>query len=151
MYHIESSIVVKASLQECWEFFTNSDNLALVTPDDMKMRTIYKSGSAMYEGQIIEHEVRPLLGVPMKWTTEITKMKQGSYFIDHQLSGPYKVWHHQHHFEEVSGGTRITDILTYEMPFGPLGRLVHGVWVGRQVKAIFHHRDKVIPTLLDRV
>lgn len=151
MYHIESSIVVSADIQTCWEFFTKSENLEQVTPKEMGFKTIYKSKGEMYEGQIIEHVVKPILGIPLKWTTEITTMKAPHYFIDHQLSGPYSVWHHQHHFEEVANGTKITDIVTYQMPLGPLGNIAHFLFAKKKIQGIFTHRDKVIPGILGEV
>ena len=80
----------------------------------------------------------------MHWVTEITQVKENIYFIDEQRFGPYALWHHQHHFKEVPGGVEMTDEVNYAIPFGPLGRLAHFIFVDREVNRIFDHRFKVL-------
>jgi ligand-binding SRPBCC domain-containing protein len=74
-------------------------------------------GEKMYAGQIIEYKVKPVLGIPLYWMTEITHVADRKYFIDEQRFGPYSLWHHQHHFKEVEGGVEMTDIVHYKLPF----------------------------------
>jgi ligand-binding SRPBCC domain-containing protein len=78
------------------------------------------------------------------WLTEITKVKPGEYFIDDQRIGPYSLWHHQHHFKEVEGGVEMRDAVTYAIPFGWLGQLANWLFVGKQLKSIFHYRRSVL-------
>jgi ligand-binding SRPBCC domain-containing protein len=98
----------------------------------------------MYEGLMIEYRVRPLLGIPMRWITEITHVKDRNYFVDEQRKGPYKIWHHEHHFKQVEGGIEMTDIVSYEVPFGILGRLMHPIIIRPKLEAIFAYRFKVV-------
>ena len=81
------------------------------------------------------------------WLTEITHVKEGNYFVDEQRIGPYRLWYHEHRFEAVEGGTQITDQVTYVMPFGFLGEIVHAIWVGRRLKGIFDFRKKKVKEL----
>ena len=98
----------------------------------------------MYPGQLIYYTVRPILGLPLKWTTEITQVEQPYMFIDEQRFGPYKLWHHQHLFEEVDGGVLMTDIVHYLLPLGPLGWLGRKLIVENQLNAIFDYRIKAV-------
>jgi ligand-binding SRPBCC domain-containing protein len=100
----------------------------------------------MYPGQIIRYKIYILPGVPVEWVTEITHVKQPHYFVDEQRSGPYAMWHHQHHFREIDGGVEMTDEVNYAIPFGWLGRLANTLFVERQVNAIFGHRYDVLST-----
>jgi ligand-binding SRPBCC domain-containing protein len=50
-------------------------------------------------------------GVPVTWTTEIRRWEPPFRFIDAQLTGPYRLWHHTHRFAAMNGGTRMTDIV----------------------------------------
>jgi ligand-binding SRPBCC domain-containing protein len=91
---------------------------------------------------MIEYKVTPLLGIPLTWITEIKAVKEGEFFIDEQRKGPYAIWHHEHHFKEVDGGVEMTDIVSYEVPFGILGKLVHPIIVKPKLSQIFNYRTK---------
>lgn len=98
----------------------------------------------MYEGQIITYRVSPLASVPLFWMTEITHVKEYEYFIDEQRVGPYAVWHHEHRFKAIQGGIEMTDMVTYKLPLGVLGKLVHALWVKRSVEYIFDYRYQAL-------
>lgn len=98
----------------------------------------------MYEGQIITYKVHPLFGIPLSWITEIIHIKDKESFIDHQLAGPYKVWHHRHSFKKIAGGVEMTDRVHYVLPLGILGSLAHALFVRRQLEGIFDYRYKVL-------
>jgi hypothetical protein len=98
----------------------------------------------MYAGQIIEYTVKPLLGIPLYWMTEITHVQEGAYFVDEQRFGPYIMWHHQHHFKEVTGGVMMTDIVHYKIPLGFLGDIAHWLFVKKQLQGIFDFRFKAV-------
>ena len=57
-------------------------------------------------------------------------------------------WEHRHTFRAVDGGTQITDEVEYELPFGPLGDLVHRLVVRNQLRHIFEYRAAVLATAL---
>ena len=98
----------------------------------------------MYEGLMIAYKVRPILGIPMQWITEITHVKENNYFVDEQRKGPYKIWHHEHHFKETESGILMTDIVSYELPMGVLGRLAHPFIVIKKLEEIFSYRHKIV-------
>lgn len=135
---------------EAWDFFSSPSNLSRITPEHMNFRILYMSGgNKTYEGQIIKYKVTVLPGITVDWMTEISHVREPFLFIDEQRSGPYSIWHHQHHFREVDGGVEMTDELNYSLPFGPLGRLAHWLFVGREVNAIFEHRKGVLEKLFN--
>lgn len=101
----------------------------------------------MYDGMMITYTVKPLLGVKIKWASEITKIKKGEYFIDEQRVGPYNIWHHEHHFEEVDGGVKMIDKIYYSLPLGVLGKIAHYLFVRKQLEGIFNYREKKIVEL----
>ena len=98
----------------------------------------------MYPGQIICYHVKPLLGVPLFWMTEITHVRDKEYFVDEQRFGPYNFWHHQHFFTAVEGGVLMEDLLHYKLPLGPLGAIANVVIVKNQLAGIFEYRRKVL-------
>lgn len=142
------SLIIKQNLpidlQTAWDFFSSPENLKEITPEKMGFLIRSKVPEKMYPGLIIAYIVKPLLGIPMKWVTEITHVKEGSYFVDYQLSGPYSIWHHQHHFREIDGGVEMTDILNYKIPLGIIGVLLQKLFIGNEVRKIFDYRYKVL-------
>jgi ligand-binding SRPBCC domain-containing protein len=124
-----------------WEFFSNPGNLKEITPAEMGFQVISNHhGNKMYAGQIIEYTVKPLLGIPLYWMTEITQVKEQEYFIDEQRFGPYSLWHHQHHFKTIEGGVEMTDIVHYKMPLWFLGDIANSLFVKNELKKIFAFR-----------
>ena len=112
-----------------------------------KVTSGQNADTKIYPGMIITYTVSPLFGIKLNWMTEITQMKDGEYFVDDQRSGPYAIWHHEHHFKAIKGGVQMTDILNYAIPFGPIGTLANQLIVGKQVKKIFEYRTKAVDDL----
>ena len=98
----------------------------------------------MYAGQLIQYNVAPFPFIKMGWVTEITHVEDRKLFVDEQRFGPYAFWHHQHHFEEVEGGVKMTDILHYRVPLGIVGKLINALFIQRKVRGIFEYRFEVL-------
>jgi ligand-binding SRPBCC domain-containing protein len=147
MYQLRRKQLVKTDIATCWDFFSSPANLSKITPAYMGFDVRSEVPERMYEGLMIEYRVRPLLGIPMKWVTEITHVKDYQFFVDEQRIGPYKLWHHEHHFMETPEGIEMTDIVSYELPFGVLGSMVHPFLVEKKLNEIFAHRFKVVDEL----
>jgi ligand-binding SRPBCC domain-containing protein len=137
MYQLRRKQLVKTDIATCWDFFSSPANLSKITPTYMGFDVRSEVPERMYEGLMIEYRVRPLLGIPMKWVTEITHVKDYQFFVDEQRIGPYKLWHHEHHFMETPDGIEMTDIVSYELPFGVLGSMVHPFRVEKKLNEIF--------------
>jgi ligand-binding SRPBCC domain-containing protein len=144
MYQLKSTQFIPASLETCWDYFSSPNNLKEITPKNMGFIIKTDLPGKMYEGMMIEYIVTPLLGIPMNWITEIKAVKEGVFFIDEQRKGPYKIWHHEHHFKAVEGGVEMTDIVSYEVPFGILGKLAHPFIVRPKLEQIFNYRTQKI-------
>lgn len=143
VYSIKTVQLLPVSMDTAWEFFSNPANLKNITPSTLGFNIISKHhGDKMYPGQIIEYKVKPLLGIPLYWMTEITHVEHKKYFIDEQRFGPYSLWHHQHHFKEVANGVEMTDIVHYKIPFWFLGDIANTLMVKKQLKQIFDFRYK---------
>lgn len=150
MYQLKRTQFVKTDLQTCWDFFSSPKNLKVITPDYMGFDVLVDVPEKMYEGLMIEYIVKPLLGIPMKWVTEIKYVHDKEFFVDEQRKGPYKIWHHEHHFKEVEGGVEMTDIVSYEIPFGVLGRIAHPILVKRKLEEIFDYRFRKVEEIFGK-
>jgi ligand-binding SRPBCC domain-containing protein len=141
IYTLEVNQFVKISLAEAWDFFSSPGNLSKITPDSMGFRITSGNPGKMYPGQIITYKVSPFAGIKTNWVTEITHVSEGRFFVDEQRFGPYRMWHHEHHFEEQNGGVLMTDRVSYKLPMGLLGRFAHFLFVKNQLKQIFVFRE----------
>ena len=142
IYTLQSKQNLPISLDEAWEFLSNPKNLKTITPTYMGFKTLSGADRAMYAGQIIQYIVTPVMGIPMKWVTEITNVQDKKYFVDEQRFGPYSLWHHKHFLKEIPGGVEMEDIVDYKVPMGILGQLFHPILVAPKLKEIFDFRRK---------
>ena len=135
--------LIEQPLSEVWEFFSNAENLQRLTPAFLKFKILTPCPIEMRVGALIDYRIS-LFGVPMTWKTEITEYTPKKHFVDNQIKGPYARWHHTHRFEEVPGGTRMTDEVEYRVPMGALGSMAHGLFVRRTLGQIFAFRGQAV-------
>ncbi|MCS7035897.1 MAG: SRPBCC family protein [Saprospiraceae bacterium] len=153
VYSLERVQRLPISIEEAWDFFSSPLNLRDITPPYMQFQVLSDPRwvGRMYPGQIITYTVRPVLGIPLFWMTEITHVREGEFFVDEQRIGPYALWHHQHHFRPIEGGVEMTDLVHYRLPLGPLGALAHALFVRRQLEEIFDYRYQVLEKRFGRM
>lgn len=142
-YQFQREQYIKSSISEVWDFISTPQNLQRITPAYMGFDICTPDlPNSIYEGMIIAYKVRPVLGIPTTWVTEITHVVPQKYFVDEQRVGPYKLWHHEHHIEEVENGVLMKDIVSYSPPFGLLGQLANAVLIRKKLEEIFNYRMK---------
>jgi ligand-binding SRPBCC domain-containing protein len=147
IYTFRSVQNLPITVDQAWEFISNLKNLKVITPDYMGFVTLSGDEKPLYAGQIIQYIVTPLLGIPMKWVSEITNVEEKKYFVDQQLFGPYSLWHHKHFIKEIPGGVEMEDIVDYKVPLGILGQMVHPFIVKPKLNEIFEYRQKKLIAL----
>jgi ligand-binding SRPBCC domain-containing protein len=125
--------------REVFPFFADALNLERITPPWLGFRVVTPEPIEMRHGTPIDYRLR-LHGVPLSWHTEIVQWDPPRRFVDVQLSGPYRLWHHTHSFETAGAGTLMRDVVRYALPLGPLGEIAHRVLVRRDLEAIFDFR-----------
>ncbi len=142
IYQIQTIQKLPISLDEAWNFLSSPYNLKKITPEHMGFKIVngVTETDKMFAGQIIVYKLSPIPGIKTEWVTEITHVVEGKYFIDEQRFGPYALWHHKHELEAIEGGVVMKDTIHYKLPLGILGRIVHWVFVKRQLKGIFDYR-----------
>ena len=132
------------SVPEAWSFFSDPRNLPRITPPSLGLEVTSDLPGKMYPGMIVTYRVRPIPGVPVDWVTEITHVREPSLFVDEQRFGPYRFWHHEHHFREVEGGVEMVDLVLYALPLGGIGRVFGGPLVRRRLVEIFAFRRRFL-------
>jgi len=152
VYELKYEQKIPSRLDKVWDYFSSPMNLKEITPAYMNfLVTSSAFREKMYPGMMITYKVSPLLGIPLDWCTEITQVNHLTYFVDEQREGPYTIWHHQHHFEEIEGGVLMTDIIHYKIPFGLLGNLANRLFIKKQLRSIFEFRIKKVNELFGQM
>ena len=147
VHYLHYEQVIPAPREKVWEYFCTPHNLNKITPPDMNFEICSGGDVTMYPGQLIEYRVEFVKGVRLPWLTEIAHVRDGIYFVDEQRMGSYRFWYHEHHFEDHDAGTKMTDHVTYMVPFGILGDILNRFWISDRLKHIFNFRRKKIVEL----
>ncbi len=142
LHRLDATLKLPVPIGEAWGFFSDARNLARITPPSLGFEVTGPLPGRMYAGMIITYRVRPLLGVPVRWVTEITHVDEPRLFVDEQRFGPYRFWHHQHLFREIPGGVEAADIVHYALP--PGGGAVRRALVAPRLREIFAFRREVL-------
>jgi len=129
--------------QRVFDFFSGAHNLEHITPSFLNFHILNMSTPHMQAGTLLEYKLR-IHGIPIHWRTRIETWNPHSSFSDVQLKGPYSLWHHTHRFEDLGGGTLMTDEIRYRVPLGRVGRLASQAFVDKDIDRIFGFRRDVI-------
>ena len=131
-------------------FFADPRNLEAITPPLLRFRLLTPDPVAMGVGTFLQYALR-IHGVPVRWDTLIGEWDPPSRFVDVQVRGPYRLWHHTHELVGVDGGsaTLMRDTVRYAVGFGVAGEVVRRAVVARDVRAIFAFRAERVPGLVE--
>ena len=91
-----------------FDFFSNPENLSILTPKKLDFKILTPLPILMKEGQIIDYTIN-LFGIKVHWRTIITEFIKNNRFIDQQLKGPYSIWHHTHEFKDLGNYVEMID------------------------------------------
>lgn len=137
---LEVQMLLPGAPEEVWPFFTDAHNLEEITPPWLRFEVLSPRSLAIAEGSLIDYRLR-WRGLPIRWRTRISAWVPPHRFVDEQIRGPYRRWHHTHTFEQVGPDTLMRDRVEY---LAPLAWLSHPLVVRRDVRRIFEHRQHVL-------
>ena len=133
---------------EVFPFFADAGNLEAITPPWLSFAVVTPRPIEMRAGALIEYRLT-LHRLPISWLTRIEEWVPGERFVDAQLQGPYKLWHHTHEFEaDGAHHTLMRDTVRYALPLAPLSELAHRAFVARDLARIFDYRRDYLTTSL---
>jgi ligand-binding SRPBCC domain-containing protein len=144
---LERRQVIRRPRPDVFAFFADARNLEALTPPWLLFGLTSDGAIEMGAGTLIAYRMR-VHGVPVRWLTRIEQWQPESGFVDRQLRGPYRLWHHTHVFEPHPEGTLMLDRVRYALPLGPLGQLAHVAIVRRDLRRIFDYRRERVARLL---
>jgi ligand-binding SRPBCC domain-containing protein len=83
-------------------------------------------------------------GIPVTMTSKVTEWDRPRRFVDEQVKGPFRRFHHEHVFDSVDGVTTMTDRICFDAPLGPLGRLAERLVLGRYLHSMIDERGQYL-------
>ena len=136
--NFQSQLWLPRSRDNVFAFFSNAQNLDLITPPWLHFRTTTSGSGEMGVDTTMDHHLR-IHGVPLRWRSKITVWEPPARFVDEQVRGPYRLWIHEHCFEEQNGGTLVHDQVRYAVI---LDVFIHRLFIRPDIERIFAYREK---------
>lgn len=130
--------------ERVFAFFADAFGLEALTPPWLHFHVLTPRPIEMSAGRLIDYRLR-LHGLPLRWQSRIEVWEPPLRFVDLQVRGPYRRWHHEHRFEAVEGGTLCHDVVDYAVPGG---WLIDWLLVRPDLKRIFAYRQARLHDLL---
>lgn len=139
MKQLKTSQVLPIPPTEAFRFFEDPRNLFEITPDWLDFRMVNQGKTEVFDGVEFDYIIR-WFELKLRWRSRIIDYKPPERFTDIQIIGPFRYWRHLHIFERVSEGTLLKDEVTYKVPFGLIGILLHTLVIKKQLEDIFSYR-----------
>jgi ligand-binding SRPBCC domain-containing protein len=135
--------------EDVFPFFADARNLEAITPPLLRFRLLTPDPISMGVGTFLQYALR-IHGLPVRWDTLIQEWDPPHRFVDVQVRGPYRLWHHTHDLVPLDDGraTLMRDTVRYAVGFGVLGEVARRALVQRDVEAIFAFRADKVPDLV---
>jgi ligand-binding SRPBCC domain-containing protein len=143
VFTLEREQLLPGGPDEVFRFFADARNLAAITPPILRFEVMTPGAIPMRVGTLIQYRLT-LRGIGVDWLTSIQEWDPPTRFVDMQVRGPYRLWHHTHDFAPSADGTLMRDTVRYAIGFGPLGRLAARAFVHRDVESIFDFRASAV-------
>jgi hypothetical protein len=138
IFRLDAEQWLPRPLGEVFAFFAAPQNLEAITPPWLHFEIRTQGRIEMRRGAVIDYRLR-LHGIPVSWRSGIEAWDPLRSFVDVQVRGPYRLWRHQHTFEERDGRTLVCDHVAYAVPGG---WLVQKFLVARELERIFEFRRR---------
>tara|TARA_R110002096_G_scaffold42143_4_gene113667 strand:+ start:95022 stop:96530 length:1509 start_codon:yes stop_codon:yes gene_type:complete len=143
IYELRQETVVHAPIDQVSAFFSQAENLGLLTPPNVDFSITSETPIEMSKGAEISYTIK-IGKLPISWKTRIEAWEPEKRFVDAQMKGPYRCWWHQHTFRAAGNRTIMEDRVLYALPLGILGRIAHRLKVSRMLLEIFTYRTRAI-------
>ena len=151
IFKIHTKQNLPITIDEGWNFLSDPRNLSIITPNYMNFKITDCDFKPVYQGQIIQYTVKPILKIPLKWVTEITHVVDKKYFVDEQRFGPYSLWHHKHFIKEIEKGIEMEDVIHYKDPCGIFGEFINTLFIKKQLSEIFNYRKAKLTEIFGQI
>lgn len=144
----ERIVLIDCPLEEAFKFHSDTNNLKKITPEFIKVK-ILKIDLPLRLHSEIMLQITQFGFIKTKWNIQLTDFQPFNLITDTQTKGPFKIWKHSHCFEDTGGKTLMTDKISYELPFGIIGRIADKLFIAKMIDKQFEFRHKITKSILE--
>jgi ligand-binding SRPBCC domain-containing protein len=143
MGQITLSTEVAAPIGDVFAFHLDPRNASRIAPRGQRVLSV-EAPETVQRGDEIRLAVRQLpWPFAQHWRVRIEAVDESGAVVDVALAGPFPTWRHEHLFTYAGEGrTLLTDRVTYQLPYGALGRLADRLLVRRMLLRAFRERHE---------
>lgn len=135
--------LLPASPERCFDASRDLD-LHVTSMKETAEKAVAGRTSGLIElGEQVTWEARHF-GVRQRFTSKITAFDRPAHFQDSMVKGAFHSFVHDHYFERVEEGTKMTDVLTFASPLGFIGAVVDRLILAAYLRRMLIARNEVI-------
>lgn len=145
MKKIEKATIINCTVEELFEFHTDSANIKKITPKNTKVELL-NANTQTHEGKIVKIKTVKFF-IPTYWEVKIQKLQYPNLLVDLALKSPFNYWKHQHIFTKIDESkSELRDVIEYELPF--FAKFLDG-FIKKDIENMFNFRHKVTKEILE--
>ncbi len=95
------------------------------------------------EGESVTWQAKHLFR-ERRFTSKIISMLKPESFTDEMAEGDFKSYRHEHHFKAVNNGTIMIDLVSFEAPYGFIGKIANRLFLKTYLEKLLLKRNEVI-------
>ena len=80
---------------------------------------------------------------------KVVEMIKPEMYVEVQLQGDLVSFRHEHHFKPIENGMLMIDLLTYEFPYGQLGKLFNVVYFNQYMESYLQQKINTIKSFAE--
>ncbi len=89
-------------------------------------------------------------GIRQTFCARIVELRRPDRFVDEMVRGTFRWMRHVHAFERSGETTLMRDFVTWEAPFGMLGRVADALFLERHMRWFVATKQKQLRALIER-
>ena len=146
---LHASVHVHAPAVRCFDL-TRSVDLHVDSSPDIAARAVGGRRTGLsQDGDSTVWSAR-FFGLRFRMTTRVENFSPPTHFDDRLTRGLLRRFAHTYRCDPLPDGTcTLSDHLTVEAPFGPLGRLIERFYLHHRLHALVRHRLRAIKTVAE--
>jgi len=141
-YRLACATIVNHDFHHVRPFFFTPKSLAVLSPPGSGLELLYGYEEKMRQGTEMAFKIK-MGPIPQTWVANIEE-NNPEYFIDTQVKGPMRYWHHKHSFTALESGTELRDEVNFSMPLGFLGKIALELFAKNMLQRLFVYRNHML-------
>ncbi len=143
MEEIHLEMKVMADIKICFDLARNIDFHTQSLQHSKEKAVSGKTSGLIELGETVTWEAIHF-GIKQRLTSKITEYDAPNYFVDEMVSGVFKSFRHEHHFQKEGDYTIIRDKFSFESPLGLLGKIANKIFLKRYMINLLKTRNEFL-------